>query len=290
MLDPIELDRQYNARAAVPDHPAFISRWRADSERTRKSLAAEIDVSFGETRSERLDFIRAGHPGAPLLIFIHGGYWRSLDKGDFSFLAQPFVASNANVAVVNYGLAPGTSMEEMVRQLLRAVSWLYKNAAAMGFDAQRIVIAGHSAGAHLAAMMAAAEWEKWDPALPANVVRGIVCISGLYDLQPLAQAPFLKDDIRLDSAGARKLSPMSYQPRFNVPMVTAVGADESSEFHRQSALIRSAWPSCFRQSIPMPGRNHFSVVDAFGDPCHPLFQSAVSLLGVEQEVRRRGVG
>jgi arylformamidase len=172
-------------------------------------------------------------------------------------------------------------MEEMVRQLLRAVSWLYKNASAMSLDAQRIIIAGHSAGAHLAAMMAAADWSKWDPALPAKVVRGIVCISGLYDLEPLAQAPFLKDDIRLDSAGARKLSPISYQPRFDMPMVTAVGADESSEFHRQNTLIRNSWPSCFRQSIPMPGRNHFSVVDAFGDQRHPLFQAALSLLGDE---------
>ena len=281
MLDPIEFDRQYNARAAVPDHPAFIARWRADSERTRKSLAAEIDLAFGQSKSERLDFFHAGNPGAPLLMFIHGGYWRSLDKGDFSFLAPAFVARNANVAVVNYGLAPGTSMEEMVRQLLRAVSWLYKNASAMSFDAQRIVVAGHSAGAHLAAMMAAADWSKWDPALAPNAVRGIVCISGLYDLEPLAQAPFLKDDIQLDSAGARKLSPVSYRPRLDVPLVTAVGADESSEFHRQNTLIRSSWPSCFGQNIPMPGRNHFSVVDAFADQRHQLFQSAVSLLNDE---------
>ena len=281
MLNPIELDRQYNARAAVPEHPAFIARWRADSERTRKALAADIDLPYGKSKSERMDFFRAGNAGAPLLIFIHGGYWRSLDKSDFSFLAPAYVARNANVAVVNYGLAPGTSLEEMVRQLLRAVSWLYKNASAMNFDAQKIVIAGHSAGAHLAAMMAAADWSRWDPALADNVVRGIVCISGLYDLEPLAQAPFLKDDIQLDSAGARKLSPVSYQPRFDVPMVTSVGADESSEFHRQNTLIRSSWPACFRRDVPMPGRNHFSVVDALCDKNHPLFQSTLSLLSVE---------
>ena len=278
MLDPIELDRQYNPRAAVPEHPAFFARWRADSERARKALAADIDLPYGKSNSERLDFFHAGHPGAPLLIFIHGGYWRSLDKSDFSFLAPAFVAKNANVALVNYGLAPGTSLEKMVRQLLRAVSWLYKNDTAMRFDAQRIVIAGHSAGAHLAAMMAAADWSRWDPSLPDNLVRGIVCISGLYDLEPLAQAPFLKDDIQLDSAGARKLSPISYRPSLAVPMVTAVGGDESTEFHRQNTLIRSSWPSCFQQNVPMTGRNHFSVVDALCDQDHPLFQSTLSLL------------
>ena len=280
MLNPIELDRQYNARAAVPDNPTFFVRWRADSIRARKALTADIDVAYGRSSDEKLDLFYADKHGTPLLIFIHGGYWRSLDKSDFSFLALAFVARNVNVAVVNYGLAPGTSLEEMVRQLLRAVSWLYKHASTLGIDPQRIVIAGHSAGAHLAAMMAAADWPKLDPSLPANVVHGIVCISGLYDLEPLAQAPFLKNDIQLDSAGARRLSPISYQPRLAVPMVTAVGADESSEFHRQNALIRSSWPSCFRHEVPLPGRHHFSAVEALGDPDHPLFHSALGLLGV----------
>ena len=279
MLNPIELDRQYNARASVPDHAAFFSRWRGDSVRSRKALAAEIDRVYGRSSDEKLDLFRAEKQGAPLLVFIHGGYWRSLDKADFSFLAPAFVASEVNLAVVNYGLAPATSMEEMVRQLLRAIAWLYKNASAMGFDPQRIVIAGHSAGAHLAAMMAAADWSKWDPLLPAHVVHGIVCISGLYDLEPLAQAPFLKDDIRLDRGGARKLSPANYRPSLAVPMLTAVGGDESAEFHRQNALIRSAWPHCFRRDVGLPGRNHFSAVDALVDSDHLLFHSTLGLFG-----------
>ncbi len=285
MLSPIELDRQYNPRTSVPDHPAFFARWRADSARAREAMSADVDIAYGDTRDEKLDFFRATGAGAPLLIFIHGGYWRSLDKGDFSFLAPAFVARNVNLALVNYGLTPANSMEEIVRQLLRAVSWLYKNALAMNFDPRRIVIAGHSAGAHLAAMMAAADWPAWDQALPANVVQGIVCISGLYDLEPLAQAPFLKDDIRLDGVGAHKLSPLSYRPRLAVPMVTAVGGDESAEFQRQNALIRSAWPHCFRENVPLPGRNHFSAVDALSDSEHLLFHATLDLLCGSQTKR-----
>ena len=279
MLTPIELDRQYNARAAVPEHPAFIARWRADSIVARQALTAEFDVAYGPSSEEKLDFFHASNPGAPLLIFIHGGYWRSLDKRDFSFLAPAFVSRDVSVSIVNYGLAPGTSLEEMVQQLLRAVSWLYKNASSMGFDSRRIVIAGHSAGAHLAAMMAAADWPRWDPSLPANVVHGAVCISGLYDLAPLARAPFLKNDIRLDRAGARKLSPVSYSPSLAVPLVTAVGGEESAEFHRQNKLIRRCWPHCFRSDVPLPGRNHFSAVDALMDSDHGLFHSTLALLG-----------
>ena len=287
MLNPIELDRQYNARAAVPEHAAFIARWRADSARSRKTLNADIDIAYGRSRAERLDLFHADKRGAPLLVFIHGGYWRSLDKRDFSFLAPAFVASDVNLAVVNYGLAPATSMEEMVRQLLRSVAWLYQSASAIGVDRSRIVIAGHSAGAHLAAMMAAVDWRQWDVSLPANVVHGVVCISGLYDLEPLARAPFLKDDIALDELSARKLSPVSYLPRLPVPLLTAVGGDESAEFHRQNMLIRSSWPHCFRCDVPLPGRNHFSAVDALVEPDHLLFHSTLGLFEADTVAAKR---
>lgn len=280
MLDPSELDRQYNARGAVPEHPAFIARWQADSARTRAALTADIDLAYGQSRGEKLDLFHVGKSAAPLLIFIHGGYWRGLDKSDFSFLAPAFVARGVKVAAVNYGLAPITPMEEIVRQLLRAVSWLYRHAAALGIDSRRIVIAGHSAGGHLAAMMAAADWPAWEPALPADLVHGIVCISGLYDLEPLVHASFIKNDIRLDTAGARKLSPIQYQPRLAIPMVTAVGGDESAEFQRQNRLIRESWPHCFRRDVALPGRHHFSAVDALAEADHPLFQATLELLGV----------
>ena len=279
MLTPQQLDHEYNARAAIPDHPEIFARWRADSCAARDELRCEADYYFGPSPAETLDLYPAAVPNAPLLVFIHGGYWRSLDKQDFSFLAPAFVRAGVAVAMPNYGLAPATPIEEMVRQMLRAMAWLYHHAPELGIDRRRIVVAGHSAGAHLAAMMLAADWPLMAGDLPRDMLCGVVCISGLYELQPLARAPFLQEDLRLDKAGAQLVSPVGYRPGHSIPLITAVGGEESAEFQRQNRLIREAWPHCFRRDLPLPGRHHLASVEALGDPGHPLFHATLHLLG-----------
>lgn len=278
MLTPQQLDHQYNARAAIPDHPEIFERWRADSVTVRNELRCEQDYYFGPSPAETLDLYPAAVPNAPLLVFIHGGYWRSLDKQDFSFLAPAFVSAGVAVAMPNYGLAPATTIEEIVRQMLRATAWLYRHAPQLGIDRRRIVVAGHSAGAHLASMMLAADWPVMAGDLPRDLLSGVVCISGLYDLQPLARAPFLQDDLRLDDTAARFVSPVRYRPRLSIPMITAVGGEESAEFQRQNRLIREAWPHCFHRDLPLPDRHHLASVEALGDPRHPLFDATLRLL------------
>lgn len=279
MLSTQQLDHEYNARAAIPDHPQIFERWRQDSRRARDELRCESDYHFGPSPAESLDLFPATKPNAPLLVFIHGGYWRSLDKQDFSFLAPALVRAGVAVAMPNYGLAPATSIADMVRQMLRAVAWLYRHLPELGIDASRIVVAGHSAGAHLAAMMLAADWPLFAGDLPPNLVRGAVCISGIYDLQPLVRAPFLREDLRLDEQTARFVSPVRYSPKIAAPLITAAGGDESAEFQRQNRLIRDAWPHCFRHDIALPGRHHLASVEALGDPGHPLFHATLRLLG-----------
>ena len=279
MFTPEQIDRQYNARAAIPDHPAIFERWRAQSRAARDALRCEPNCQFGPAPAETLDLYPAPAANAPLLVFIHGGYWRSLDKQDFSFLAPAFVRAGVAVAMPNYGLAPATRIEDMVRQMLRALAWLHRTAPQLGIDARRIVVAGHSAGAHLAAMMLAADWPLLARDLPADLLCGAVCVSGIYDLQPLARAPFLQQDLGLDEPTARFLSPIRYRPKLATPLITAVGGDESAEFQRQNGLIRAAWPHCFRQDLPLPGRHHLASVEALGDPGHPLFHAALRLLG-----------
>jgi len=279
MLAPHQLDHEYNARAAIPDHPQIFARWRADSHAARSELRCEPNYYFGPSPAESLDLYPSATRKAPLLVFIHGGYWRSLDKQDFSFLAPAFVRAGVAVAMPNYGLAPATTIAEMVRQMLRALAWLYRNLPQLDIDARRIVVAGHSAGAHLAAMMVAADWPLWTRDLPRDLVCGAVCISGIYDLRPLARAPFLRDDLGLSEASAQHVSPISYRPRLAIPLITAVGGNESSEFRRQNHLIRETWPYCVRHDLPLPGRHHLASVEALGDPDHPLFHATLRLLG-----------
>lgn len=279
MLTPQQLDCQYNARAAIPDHPEIFDRWRNASRAARDQLRYEPDYYFGPSPAESLDLFPAAAPNAPLLVFVHGGYWRSLDKQDFSFLAPAFVRAGVAVAMPNYGLAPATRIEDMVRQVLRALAWLHRNAPQLGFDPRRIVVAGHSAGAHLAAMMLAADWPQLAHDLPPDLVSAAVCISGIYDLRPLALAPFLQQDLGLDEERAEFLSPIRYRPILATPLITAVGGDESTEFRRQNGLIRAAWPHCFRQDLALPDRHHLASVEALGDPAQPLFRATLRVLG-----------
>ncbi|HQR57248.1 MAG TPA: alpha/beta hydrolase [Burkholderiaceae bacterium] len=271
-------EREYNARAAIPEHPRIFARWAEQGALARRLRACLIDLPYGETPAERLDYFPTRQDAAPLLVFIHGGYWRSLDKSDFSWLAPPYVQHGVAVALLNYGLAPQTPMEEIVRQQLRALAWLYRNGDRLGFDPERIVVAGHSAGAHLTAMMIAALWPAYEPDLPASLVKSGLAISGIYDLAPLLQAPFVNVDLKLDARRARLLSPLHLPPATPAPLITAVGALESSEFRRQTTLIGRAWKENLVRSVPMPGTNHLTIVDELANPASPLFDAALELV------------
>ncbi len=271
-------EREYNNRALIPEHPQIFARWAEQAAATRRLRACLIDLNYGESAGERLDLFPARKDGAPLLVFIHGGYWRSLDKSDFSWLAPPFVNHGVSVALVNYGLSPKTPMEEIVRQMLRAHAWLYRNGDRFGFDPTRMFTAGHSAGAHLTAMMMAALWPAFASDLPADLVRGGLAISGIYDLEPLLYAPFVAADLQLTAKRARMLSPIYLPAATPAPLYTAVGGRETSEFRRQNALIGKAWPKNLVRDVPMPRWHHLNVIDELADPESPLFDAALELI------------
>lgn len=271
-------EREYNARAAIPEHPRIFARWAEQGAMARRLRACLSDLPYGETPSERLDYFPTRQDAAPLLVFIHGGYWRSLDKSDFSWLAPPFVQHGVALALLNYGLAPQTPIEDMVRQQLRALAWLYRNGDRLGFDPERIVVAGHSAGAHLAVMMMAALWPAYEADLPRTLVKGGLALSGIYDLAPLVQAPFVNVDLKLDARRARALSPAFMPPATSAPLITAVGGLESSEFHRQTRLMATAWKDVHLRDVPMRGVNHLTVMDEMANPASPLFDAALDLV------------
>jgi arylformamidase len=276
--DPAFYEREYNARAAIPEHPQIFARWAEQGALTRRLRACLIDLPFGETPAERLDYFPTRQDAAPLLVFIHGGYWRSLDKSDFSWLAPPFVQHGVALALLNYGLAPNTPIEDMVRQQLRALAWLYRNGDRLGFDPERIVVVGHSAGAHLTAMMMAALWPVYADDLPRALVKAGLAISGIYDLAPLVHTRFVNVDLRLDARRARALSPVHMPPATSAPLITAVGAFESSEFHRQTQVFSSAWKNVHLRNVPTVGVNHLTVMDQLANPASPLFDAALDLV------------
>jgi arylformamidase len=271
-------EREYNARAAIADHPQIFARWAEQAAATRRLRACLIDLQYGETSGERLDLFPARNDDSPLLVFIHGGYWRSLDKSDFSWLAPPFVNHGVSVALVNYGLAPRTPLEDIVRQMLRAHAWLYRNADRYGFDPNRIFVSGHSAGGHLAAMMMAALWPVYAADLPPDLIKGGLPISGLFDLEPLIYAPFVNADLLLDHERAQKLSPALMPPATAAPLFTAAGGLESSEFLRQGALIAQAWRANFVRDVTIPGANHLTVCDELANPASALFDAALDMV------------
>ncbi|CAN7669402.1 alpha/beta hydrolase [Variovorax sp. LjRoot130] len=278
---PAWFDAQYNNRARIPEHPSILKHWADASARAYELPGWVCDLAYGDDASERLDVHPAVRPGAPVLVYIHGGYWRALDKRDQSFVAPPFVDAGAMVVLANYALCPAVSIEHIPLQLVQALVWVYRHAAEHGGDPERIVVAGHSAGGHLATMLLACDWRAVAPDLPADLVKSALAISGLYELEPLRHAPFLAPDLCLSAASAQRLSPAAMPPPSRGSLVTVVGGDESEEFLRQAALISQAWgPRVVIAAERVPQRNHMDVLNELADPHSPTHRRALQLLGL----------
>lgn len=272
-------DRMYNNRALVPDHAEHLARWARDSEAARRAGPCRLDMAYGDGPNETLDIFPAPGGKAPVLVFLHGGYWRSLDKADHSFVAPAFTRRGACVVVPNYALCPDVTIPQITLQMVRALAWTWRHIAAHGGDPRRISIVGHSAGGHLAAMLLACVWKAWAPDLPAGLVRGALSVSGLHELAPLRRTPFLQESLRLTPAQAAKASPALLPPPRRGVLYSVAGGDESAEFLRQNQLIRQAWGA---RAVPvcevLPGLNHFSVMQALVEPDSRLNRLALQLL------------
>lgn len=288
--DPAWLERMYNNRALVPDHMDYLQRWARDSAQVRVQVPCALDVAYGPGAGETLDVFPAsrstggGGPPVPVLVFIHGGYWRSLDKSDHSFIAPPFTQAGFCVVVVNYALCPGTpeapvNIPHIVRQMEKALGWVWKHVGAHGGDPGRITVAGHSAGGHLAALLLTSVWPLIGAELPDGLVRNALSISGVHDLEPLMHTPMYQSVLNLTEQQVLQYSPARLLEPPAGQLFCAVGADESPEFLRQNQLMQDAWGSHFvPRSVALPGLHHFSIVDALATPGHDLHHMAQNLL------------
>ena len=260
-LSAEQLEQQYNNRARVPDHPAVMARWKAGSEAARAAHPPER-LAYGAGERERMDWFDAG-PGAPVAVFIHGGYWQALDESWFSFVAPPLLARGVSVAIPTYDLAPQVGLDRIVEQMRMAVE-----AVAARTDAKPVVT-GHSAGGHLSACL-----------LSEGRARAAVAISGVFELAPLIPTS-INAALRLDAFEARRLSPAEWPAPAGAVLDCVVGGDESAEFLRQSRDMAERWGrhGARTRFDPLPGLNHFTVLD-------PLFDADSALVRRIAELAR----
>jgi arylformamidase len=288
--DPAWLERMYNNRALVPDHMAYLERWAQDSAQVRANLPCALDVAYGTGAGETLDIFPSTRPSGaanasvPVLVFIHGGYWRALDKADHSFIAPPFTQAGYCVVVVNYALCPGTpeapvTIPHIVRQMEKMLGWVWHHIAAHGGDPRRITVAGHSAGGHLAAMLLTSVWSLIGKGLPDGLVRNALSISGIHDLDPIMYTPMFQSVVNLTEQQVLQCSPARLLEPPAGQLYCVVGGDESPEFLRQNQLMQDAWGSHFvPRSQALQGLHHFSIMDALAKPGHDLHHMALNLL------------
>jgi arylformamidase len=273
-------ESQYNNRAAVPDFQQYFDRWAARSTETRRSVRCHLDVPYGPHAMEKMDIFVPARASRACLMFIHGGYWRALDKKDHSFVAAELVKHGVTVAVPNYALCPAITVEGIVLQILQACAWLYRNGTNFGAPLGNLYVSGHSAGGHLTAMAMAAVFPAFRPDLPKKAVRGGLAISGVYDLRDIVNVPSVNTDTRLTPAQAAKVSPLFYPPATDAPLYLAAGGRELPPFIAQQSALAAKWKKVVAAEIPCPNDHHFSILDGLADPGSALFKGAMKMMGL----------
>ncbi len=280
-FDQETLDREYRARATVSEaaFEAAVARYAADSARARAKLTCRLDVPYGAHPDEVVDIFPAGG-AAPVFFYIHGGYWRMLSQKESAFMAEAFVALGAAVVTVNYSLAPGASLDTIVRQCRSALAWTWREAASFGADPARIFVAGSSAGGHLTGATIAGGWhEAFD--VPADIVKGACALSGIFDLEPIRLAE-TNDWIRLDPDSAYRNSPIHHLPERGCPLIVAYGGNETGEFKRQTDGFAEVWQDAGFPctAVEMSDSNHFDIVFDFQNPDGRLMRAVRDMMGL----------
>ena len=273
-LSPDELERHYNPRLAVPDFEDRIAAMQRRSAAARRRLEGRYDVRYGDGPLQTLDIFPAAVPDAPVHVFVHGGYWRALDKADYSFVAEPLVGAGATVIALNYDLCPALTLEGVVAEVQGGVAWVARNARDVGADPRRIFVSGHSAGADLAALAAGHDWSA--EGLAADLIKGAVLVSGIYDPEPVRHIS-VNADVRLTEAAAARTNACRHPAR--CPVVVAVGGAESEGWIDQSRDYHAAaGPEA--ELMVVDGADHFSMAFEMADAATPLGRAMRARMGL----------
>jgi arylformamidase len=277
--DQAALDRAYDQTQWAPNQQEVIARRVAAGDAVRARLGQPRRFAYGPAPIEGLDVFTTARANAPVMVFLHGGAWRGGDARSQAFAAETFVKAGAHFVVPDFAVVMDVGLDGMVAQVRRAVAWVAANAASFGGDASRIYVGGHSSGSHLAANVLVTDWAK-DFGLPADLVKGGLCTSGMYDLGPVrlsARSSYVKFDDRIE----HELSPIRHLSRLRCPVVVAYGERDSPEFQRQAREWAEALRAIGRlQALVVgAGLNHFELPETLADPQSPLGRAVLALLG-----------
>jgi arylformamidase len=276
--DQAALDRAYDQRHWAPNMQQVLRRYAINSEAVRARLGAPRTISYGSSTVETLDIYVTPRPNAPVMVFIHGGAWRTGNAKDYAYPADAFVRAGAHYVVPDFANAMEVGLDGMVAQVRRAVAWVYRNAASFGGNPNRVYVSGHSSGGHLAGNVLVTDWTK-DFMLPADVVKGGVCVSGMFDLRGprlSARSSYVKFDDHIE----HEYSSQRHLARLACPVIVAYGDQESPEFQRQSREFAEALRRAGRLHalIVAQGYNHFEVPEMLGNPYSPLGRATLELM------------
>ncbi len=272
-----DLSRQMMPRIAVPDHESWLTKDLALSNALKGRISVLRDQRYGDGPRQLADLYPAPHPGGPIVLFIHGGFWRALSKDHVGFVAGPLVEAGAAAVMPGYDLCPAVPLKTVVAQARQALLWTRQQAARLNGDPDRIYVAGNSAGAHLAAMLLAEDWTRHG--LPRAPIAGAILVTGIYDLRPVLRIQ-VNDDTRLAPGEVDALSPQFLRFRQPAPSIVAVGGDEPplwiEQSHRFAAKLTAKGADV--RLMEVPGLHHFSITQSLSDANAPLTRAILDLV------------
>jgi arylformamidase len=279
-MDQVELDASYDQAFYAPLRLQIINRHASSSEEARRRIGQPVRQSYGPTSVEKLDIYATKRAHAPIFVFIHGGAWLGGEAKNYAFPAEMLVNAGAHYVALDFIAIreAGGDLRVMAEQVRRGIAWVYKNAASFGGDASRLYVGGHSSGGHLCGVALVTDWEK-DHSLPADAIKGGLCMSGMYDMKPVRlskRSSYVKFTDEMEQA----MSSQRHLPLLRAPVIVTYGSNETPEFQRQSRDFAAAVKAAGKpvELVEAANFNHFEMTETLGNPYGPNGRAALALM------------